>query len=425
MTSEQLAWEEPLHFASRFRHEEQLALLHSASANAHTGRYSFLAVDVAETIESEGWQALESAWRTGDPMLDSWFGYLGYGMRLSLESLRQGTPMELAFPAMRMARFHTIYRFDHIQKELLRFSHHQPASLPPHAPALAPAPAILSLASNMTKAEYLDAVTQTVERIHAGDFYQANITRKFSGSFAELQDALALFEMLCQSSPAPYAALLKHGSQAVLSTSPESFLECRADGKLTTRPIKGTAARSDDEATDKAAIHSLRESPKDRAENLMIVDLVRHDLSRVSDTGSVTVDALCEAQSSSTVHHLVSTVSSQLRDGLHSIDAIKACFPPGSMTGAPKIAAMDWCAEVEQVERGVYSGAIGRLGGDGSADLSVIIRTLLVDGAEFEFQVGGGIVSDSVPEAEWQETLVKARGIGRALGIAEKQLAAL
>jgi para-aminobenzoate synthetase component 1 len=277
----------------------------------------------------------------------------------------------------------------------------------------------------MTRAQYEAKVAQIVRRIHAGELYQANLTRKFYGSFTDIPGSFALFERLCAASPAPYSAYIKAGDSAILSSSPERFLRIEPDGSVTTRPIKGSIGRSADASADAAAKQALAKSAKDRAENLMIVDLMRNDLARISIPGSVQVDGLFEITSHPHVHHMASTVSAHKEPHIPPLDVIKACFPPGSMTGAPKIRAIRLCTELERLERGVYSGALGWLGGDGSADLSVVIRTLILQGRRFEFQVGGGIVADSTPEGEWRETIVKARGIAGALGIPVERLEAL
>ncbi len=203
------------------------------------------------------------------------------------------------------------------------------------------------------------------------------------------------------------------------------FLKIDADGRMAARPIKGTAPRHADPAQDEASREALAASGKDRAENLMIVDLMRNDFSRSSIPGSVKAERLFEVTSHTGIHHMASTVTGQKAPGLSTLEAIMHCFPPGSMTGAPKITAMNLCSALEQDARGVYGGAIGWLGGDGSAELSVVIRTLIVSGDRFEFQVGGGIVSDSAPQREWMETMDKSRGILKALGLPPEAIASL
>jgi anthranilate/para-aminobenzoate synthase component I len=196
-------------------------------------------------------------------------------------------------------------------------------------------------------------------------------------------------------------------------------------GTMTTRPIKGSARRGTDETSDAAIRDALKASDKNHAENLMIVDLMRNDLSRVSEPQTVNVVEQSALYSYRTIHHLISTIQSKKLTHVGVYDAVRACFPAGSMTGAPKIAAIAWCEAQEKMERGLYSGAIGWFGGGNTCDLSVVIRTLIIDGECFEFQVGGGIVADSTPTDEWRETMTKARGIIAALGLREEDLARL
>jgi para-aminobenzoate synthetase component I len=295
-----------------------------------------------------------------------------------------------------------------------------------HAQAGTPTPpSIHSLKSNLSRAEYETIVSRTIEQIRAGNFYQANITRKFYGSFDHTPDSWQIFEALCAASPAPYSAYIRHGSVAVLSSSPECLLTVDSRGTMTTRPIKGSARRGTDETSDAAIRDALKASDKNHAENLMIVDLMRNDLSRVSEPQTVNVVEQSALYSYRTIHHLISTIQSKKLTHVGVYDAVRACFPAGSMTGAPKIAAIAWCEAQEKMERGLYSGAIGWFGGGNTCDLSVVIRTLIIDGECFEFQVGGGIVADSTPTDEWRETMTKARGIIAALGLREEDLARL
>ncbi len=411
-----LAWQEPLELASKAG-TGALVLLYSSASLSYSGRYSFLAVDAEETVQGSTFAALEKVLRADRPRhTNAWFGYLGYGLKNDVEKLSREAPGRIRLPELWMTRFATLYRFDHSAQTLERYG--RPQAWEEH-PASALIPFITSslLSSNMTKAEYMKAVRHTVARIHAGDLYQANLTRKFYGDFEKKPDALSVFARLCQVSPAPYSALIRSRDWSVLSSSPERFLHIGADGRITTRPIKGTAPRHADSERDRRAAKALGASAKDRAENLMIVDLMRNDLARISAPGSVRAEALFEVTSHPNVHHMSSTVTAQKSLHASTLEVVKACFPPGSMTGAPKIKAMQLCSKLESIARGVYSGALGWFGGDGSADLSVVIRTLVMEGSRFEFQVGGGIVADSTPESEWAETMTKARGMMQALGI--------
>ena len=359
----------------------------------------------------------------GAPFDNAWFGYLGYGLKDCLETLVPDRPNWLALPDLCMMQFNSIYQFDHDERTVTLWQKHTKPRFSVSAPApdIYP-PRVSSLRSNMSKKDYLESAAQIIECIHRGDLYQANLTRKFMGEFAESPDAFALFRKLCAVSPAPYSAFLRLGDTCILSSSPELFLHIGSDGHIRTRPIKGTAPRFGDLTQDQQSRERLAVSAKDRAENLMIVDLMRNDLSRACIPGSVMNPSLFEVTSHATIHHMSSTVTGQKSPGCSTLDAVKHCFPPGSMTGAPKITAMNLCSRMEKLQRGVYSGAIGWFGSDGSCELSVVIRTLILRGQRFEFQVGGGIVADSTPAMEMAETMEKSKGIMSALGLSAMDL---
>jgi anthranilate/para-aminobenzoate synthase component I len=227
--------------------------------------------------------------------------------------------------------------------------------------------------------------------------------------------ALALYRSLRRENPAPFAAYLELPDVCVVGSSPERFLKLAPDRGVESRPIKGTRPRGATPDRDAALAEALVTSPKDRAENLMIVDLVRNDLGRVCETGSVRVPELMQVEAYATVFQLVSTVVGRLRSDRDAVDLVRACFPPGSMTGAPKIAAMRIAGALEPVRRGIYSGAIGYLDVRGGLDLSVVIRSLLVKAGRAYLHVGGAVVADSDPRAEYEETLDKARALRAAL----------
>jgi para-aminobenzoate synthetase component 1 len=281
---------------------------------------------------------------------------------------------------------------------------------------LADAPAVAAGAeepvSNFTKVEYLDRVRRVREYIAAGDVYQINLTQRFSARFTG--DRYALYRRLRAASPAAFAAYLNAGDFQVLSSSPESFLRL-AGRELETRPIKGTRRRGATPEADARQREELLASAKDRAELLMIVDLERNDLGRVCEPGSVQVDELHRLETHPTVHHLVATVRGRLRPECDALDAVRAAFPGGSITGAPKIRAMQIIDELETVRRHVYTGAIGWLGFDGNCDLNIAIRTILCHAGRAHYHAGGGVVWDSEPEAEFQETLDKGRAMREAL----------
>jgi len=252
-----------------------------------------------------------------------------------------------------------------------------------------------------------EAVRRVQAYIRAGDIFQANIARRFSASLPPGFDAFAFYRALRTENPAPFAAFMGFGDLAIASSSPERFLALR-DGLVETRPIKGTARRSRDPDADAAAASALLASEKDRAENVMIVDLLRNDLSRVCAPHSVEVPALCALESYANVHHLTSVVRGRLAPGRDAVDLIAASFPGGSITGAPKIRAMDIITQIEGAARGVYCGAIGYIGFDGGMDLNIAIRTVAFQGGEAVFQAGGGITLLSDPQQEYDETEAKA-----------------
>jgi para-aminobenzoate synthetase component I len=260
-----------------------------------------------------------------------------------------------------------------------------------------------------------NAIEQAISYIHQGDIFQANISIGFEGDLSVGDHPCALFRRLVARHPSPFATFLSLGNLAIVSHSPERFLSRTREGQLETRPIKGTMARSPDPALDLANAKALEASVKDRAENLMIVDLMRNDLSRVCLPGTVKVPRLCALESFSTVHHLVSDVIGQQKSGLGFFDALAASFPPGSITGAPKVRAMEIITELEGEPRGPWCGSMIRVGFDGSADSSVLIRTAACtrvdDVWHIKARAGAGIIGDSVPENEYEEMLVKARAL--------------
>ena len=257
------------------------------------------------------------------------------------------------------------------------------------------------------KADYDRRFRRLHDLIAAGDLYQANLTFRAEFSFAG--DARALYRALRRYSAAGYCAFIDDGERQILSFSPELFFDMTPGGAVRAKPMKGTAARGENPAGDARAREELAASEKDRAENLMIVDLLRNDLSRISETGSVEVETLFEVETYPTVHQLVSTITARKREDVRMTDMIRALFPCGSVTGAPKIRAMEIIRDLEQSPRGVYCGAIGSFSPDGSASVNVAIRTLTISGSRGELGIGGGVVYDSTSAGEYEEALLKAR----------------
>jgi para-aminobenzoate synthetase component 1 len=289
---------------------------------------------------------------------------------------------------------------------------------------LAPPPASAALGASLEAddpAVYERGVAEIVDRIVAGEIFQANLARRWRGRLADGPGPFEVFARLHKTSPAPYAAWLRLPGRALASNSPEQFLDVRPSSAgliATTRPIKGTAPRGADADEDRALAERLSASPKDRAENLMIVDLMRNDLARVCTPGTVEVPELFAVETFANVHHLVSTVRGRLEPGRSAVDLLRAAFPPGSITGAPKIQAMRVIAGLE-APRGPFFGSIFRLGFDGGMDSSVLIRTaaFVEDGKGWrvEARAGAGVVADSVPAAERAETEAKISALAAAL----------
>ncbi|MDP3851368.1 MAG: aminodeoxychorismate synthase component I [Luteolibacter sp.] len=276
------------------------------------------------------------------------------------------------------------------------------------------APAVIGgFSANTSHEQYLDDVARIKEWITAGDIYQVNLSQTFEARVAG-GSLFGLYEILREASPAPMAAWLSLDGRELLGSSPESFLKISGRG-IETRPIKGTRPRFEDPDEDRRSAYELQTSAKEIAELVMITDLLRNDLGQVCEFGSVEVSEMLQLESLAQVHHLVSTVSGTLRAETDAIDALAACFPGGSITGAPKKRAMEIIRELEDAPRGNYCGAVGWLGYHGESSFNIAIRTLVRSGGRLVYQVGAGIVADSEPEKEYEETLHKATGIRLAV----------
>jgi para-aminobenzoate synthetase component I len=358
---------------------------------------------------------------------------LGYELGATLEPVAVAPADDLALPDLTAFGVDRLYAVDHVEDRLYALAWAEDADaaaaslraaeaaralaepLPDGDPPPAPGRAARALLrqGGFDAESYGKTVERIRERIAAGDLYQACLTHRLELPFAG--DAWALAGALRASNPAPFACLLDLPDGAVVGSSPERFLRVAPDGWVESRPIKGTRPRGADPAADREERAALAASAKDRAENLMIVDLVRNDLGRVCEIGSIHVPELFAIEPYASVFQLVSTVRGRLAPGQGALDAVRAAFPPGSMTGAPKLAAMGLLARLEPVRRGLYSGAIGYLDLRGGADLSVTIRSAILKGGRAYVHTGGGIVADSEPAAEWAEAEDKARALLAAL----------
>jgi para-aminobenzoate synthetase component 1 len=357
-------------------------------------------------------------------------GYLAYDLFPFVERISRRAADDLGMPDLFLGFYDAVAAFDqergaaHLavsewggprepREDLVAFwTSLRPGAGPRQPQRAEPCPAAAGLASNFTPAGYREAVGRIRELIAAGDIYQANLSQRFCVPFGG--DPVGFYRRLRRLSPAPFGACLFPDGFAVLSNSPERYLLIEGD-YVETRPIKGTRPRGRTPEEDRRLARELRESPKDRAEHVMIVDLERNDLGRVCAYRSVHVPELEVVESYANVHHLVSTVAGRLHPARDAVDAIRNSFPGGSITGAPKVRAMEVIEELEPTARGVYCGSIGYVDFSGRVDLNIAIRTAVLQEGRLYFQVGGGIVADSDPEEEYQETLTKAQSFLKVL----------
>jgi anthranilate synthase component I len=284
--------------------------------------------------------------------------------------------------------------------------------------AAAPSHGVVFQIDEEDPAKFLVAVRRALEYTAAGDVYQTNLSRQWQATASRPFSPVEIYKRLRSTNPSPFAAILRHGDFALLSSSPERLVQVR-DGTVSTRPIAGTRPRGASIEDDEALIRSLLDNEKERAEHVMLIDLERNDLGRVCIGGSVQVDEYMSVETYAHVHHIVSNVSGRLRSDVSPIAVIRALFPGGTITGCPKIRCMQIIAELEGRGRGAYTGSIGYLNRDGSCDFNILIRTITAQGATLKFRAGAGIVADSVAAQELAETRAKAEGLLRALGMRE------
>ncbi|THB82230.1 aminodeoxychorismate synthase component 1 [Pantoea allii] len=344
-------------------------------------------------------------------------GLFGYDLGRRFESLPQKAAADLTTPDMAVGIYDWALIADHHQQTLTLValnSIEARAAWLTQWPAREVMPFSLTSRwrSNLSYAEYATRFEAVQDYIQAGDCYQVNLAQRFQAGYQG--DEWLAFTLLNASNRAPFSAFLRLPDSAILSLSPERFMSLN-NRQIETRPIKGTRPRCDDPIADAQQAESLRHAEKDRAENLMIVDLLRNDIGRVALPGSVTVPELFVVEPFPAVHHLVSTVRAKLPDSLQATDLLRACFPGGSITGAPKIRAMEIIDELEPQRRNAWCGSIGYISLCGRMDTSITIRTLIAEGQQLYCAAGGGLVADSDPQAEYQETLDKVSRILPAL----------
>jgi anthranilate synthase component 1 len=358
----------------------------------------------------------------GLPFAGGWLCALSYELGAWFEPSAGRAEDSTAFPVAWLVRIPAAILFDRARRRCVLTAEADvpglldrmeadlgaaPSTMPPLPP--------LRWLDEDAPARFLDGVARVQRYIRAGDVFQVNLSRGWRGEFGEPPAPAALFDRLMRKNPAPFSALLQMGEWAIVSSSPERLVRLGRDGVVETRPIAGTHPRSEDAGEDAALRARLAAHPKERAEHVMLVDLERNDLGRVCTPGSVEVAALMDIASYRHVHHIESTVRGRVREGVRVIDALRAVFPGGTITGCPKVRTMQIIRELEGTPRRSYTGSVGYINRDGSFDFNILIRSFLLRGAALEFRAGAGIVADSVATRELDETRAKARGLLAAL----------
>ncbi|MDR5898592.1 aminodeoxychorismate synthase component I [Halomonas vilamensis] len=429
---------DPLAFFAQLRQRPGAVLLDSGRPLA-AGRYDIMSSDPLATlnVDTQGDSSIEShaltppetlgdvftqqAWlleqlnveapKSALPFTGGLMGYWGYDLGREAQLVASQRPASTKLPQARLGLYDWAITLDHVaQKAWLIASdarreqvNNWLAQPSPDSPAFS---LTTRFQAEMTQADYLERFARVQDYIRAGDCYQINLAQRFSAGFTG--DTWAAYLRLRHATPTPFSGFMAWDDKAVLSLSPERFIQSRF-GAVETRPIKGTRARGRSPSEDLALAQALLTSSKDRAENVMIVDLLRNDLGRVCQPGSIRVPQLCELESYPNVHHLVSVVQGELSPTHSPLALLKAAFPGGSITGAPKIRAMQIIDELEPCQRSVYCGCLGYVDARGSMDTSIAIRTVIADGDTLHLWGGGGLVADSEGEAEYTETLDKIR----------------
>ncbi|MFA5677692.1 MAG: aminodeoxychorismate synthase component I [Pseudomonas sp.] len=429
----ELPWQaDPLPGLLAIREMGHPVLLDSASSTNDLGRYSIMAAGPLQVIEAAQHEAgldtidrLRSALNQLGPA--GWpsevqlpfgagaLGFISYDFGRALEQLPEQAQADITLPSLRMGIYGWSLVSDHQQQQRWLVCHpsitveqQQQVFTRLHTEASHPGAFALQqpFAAEQSQTDYLQAFKRIQQYIRAGDCYQVNLTQRFSAPC--LGDPLTAYQQLRQACPTPFAAYLESARHTILSLSPERFIKV-ADRQVETRPIKGTRPRGGTPEQDQAWANELRDSLKDRAENLMIVDLLRNDLGRACAFGSVKVPELFNIESYPNVHHLVSSITGTLAAEHDALSLLAGAFPGGSITGAPKIRAMQIIEELEPVRRSLYCGSIGYIGCEGQMDMNIAIRSLIHQNDHLYCWGGGGIVADSDGEAEYQETLTKVR----------------
>ncbi|MBP0617646.1 aminodeoxychorismate synthase component I [Jiella mangrovi] len=460
MRTREIPFQPPEIAAEKLRDLGRLAFLDSAMVHPALGRYSYVAADPfavftvdaagprldGEPLKATPLAALKSLLGRFaaqvmpglPPFQGGAMGMIAYDFGHHLETLAKPADLDPEKPTIRLGLYDTVLAFDlserraflvstghpepgeraradRAEARLAAFSDKLAAPLPEPGAAAAASPGSFRWRSNFFAPRYRQGIERVREYILDGDIFQANIAQTFTAATPAGFDPFRLYLKLRRTNAAPFGGFFDFGDLQVASSSPERFVSV-SKGVVEARPIKGTAKRSADRTEDERLAAELLASEKDRAENVMIVDLLRNDIARVCEADSVEVPVLCGLESYAAVHHLVSVVTGRLAEGRDATDLIAAAFPGGSITGAPKIRAMDIITEIENTARGPYCGSLGYIGFDGTMDLNIAIRTVSFEKGEAKLSAGGGITVLSDPAAEYEETFTKATRVFAAFG---------
>lgn len=415
--------------------------LDSSLVHSHYGRYSYILVNPEQEFIANNTSSIQEDLVTWNNILQQYkseidrelppftgglCGYLSYDLSKQIEYIPSTS--EEVVPDYILGLYNQVFAFDHIKQQCFIMvtsldevdTEHILDSLlnlynqAKNILVVNESLPLIKLKSNYTQEQYIQKIVRAKDYILNGDIFEVNLSQCFSAKLQSDYPFNLLYNRLRNINQSPFGAYLNLGKVKILSASPERFLSIK-DRHIETRPIKGTISRSREPNIDKQLIDTLRHSPKDRAENIMIVDLMRNDLSKICILPSVVVSSLCEVESFSNLHHLVSVVEGDLEPDRSILDIIPACFPGGSITGAPKIRAMQIIEELEGSSRGIYCGCIGYFGFNGNVDLSIAIRTIVLNNDTLSFNVGGAVTLDSDSLNEYNETLLKAQKLIEAI----------
>ena len=403
------------------KQDRHFTLLYSGGNTSNrtvSNRYEWIASIGSLAVISPTENCFE-ALKTFHKKSDDWlFGCLSYDLKNEIETLNSKNDDNLMFPELHFVQPEVVF----INRDnAIECHHYESFDIQSKLEAIERieipnSHSKVKFQSKISRDEYLNAITELLKNIKYGNIYEINYCQEFYSSPNNFDPQVTYLKML-KKFPTPFSCFVKQNSRYILSASPERFLK-KQGNKLTSQPIKGTIRRSDDQKEDMQLANELHTSDKERSENIMIVDLVRNDLAKIAKKSTVTVDELCGIYSYQTVHQMISSVSAQLNDKFHPVDAVKSCFPMGSMTGAPKVKAMQLIEEFEHTKRGIYSGAVGYFSPNGDFDFNVIIRTLLYSEINnyLSLMAGSAITNLSIPEKEYEECLLKANSFFELIG---------